>query len=148
MGVVKIPLYGTLGKGKFALVDEADAHKVAGIRWYLVRKLVKKKRGGHSKYEYYRVLSPMLVDGKHKTLYLHRMVMQEFRPEYDINHISGDTLDNTRSNLEVLLHGDHSKVSQKMKRAKRSKTCADGSSATPTSGTETSSPTVTDLGQL
>ncbi len=109
----------------------------------------KKKNGiEHSKYEYCRVLSPMKVDGKNKTLYLHRLVMDEFRPEIDINHIDGDTLNNTRANLEALLHGDHSKVSQQMKKAKRIKICADGSSAIPTSGTETSSSTVTDLGQL
>lgn len=40
----------------------------------------------------------------HKKLFLHQLVLGEYDSELDIDHISGDTLDNRKSNLRLCNH--------------------------------------------
>ncbi len=71
-----------LSQGKFALVDDEDFETVNRWKWfYCVTK------GG----------KPYVVRGS-SPRYLHRVIM-DAQPGERIDHISGDTLDNRRSNL-------------------------------------------------
>ena len=77
-------------KGYTALVDEADAH-LALLRWRAC------EAGNGRVY----AMRNFKRDGKVHTVYLHRAVTVP--PEgMVVDHINGDTLDNTRGNLRVV----------------------------------------------
>lgn len=68
-----------------ALVDDADFDALACYRW---------KLNSHG----YVVRTVYTDDGRRTYVCLHREIMQAQRGQY-VDHISGDTLDNTRANL-------------------------------------------------
>jgi hypothetical protein len=83
-GVVRVPLHGKYGEGKFALIDAADAEKVLARRWRVSR-----ESNG---------VGVSVVSGHTSALKLHRLLM----PEADqIDHVNGDTFDNRRENLRA-----------------------------------------------
>lgn len=78
--MAKIPLHGSLGEGMFALVDDADVERVAGIRWHLsdTGYAVNRSSG--------------------KTIRMHRLINNT--PDNLVtDHINRDRLDNRRENL-------------------------------------------------
>lgn len=70
--------------GKYALVDDADYPSVCPYRWNLAR-------NGY-------VVSYRKVDGRKRTLFLHRVIMNA-PSGLQVDHISRDKLDNRRHNL-------------------------------------------------
>ena len=85
--VKKIPLHN----GKFAIVDEADfqALQILSQTW----------TGINSNGKTYAAIVAN-VDGRTKTTYMHRLLMDE--PQgLTVDHINGNSLDNRRKNLRV-----------------------------------------------
>lgn len=79
--VRKIPLT----QGKFAIVDEDDFEEVSKYKWYYM------KNAGYA-------CANTFIGGKRKTLLMHRLINKTpYRMQTD--HISGDKLDNRKSNL-------------------------------------------------
>jgi len=74
---------------KRAIIDDKNYARVSSFKWFL-------KRVGPS--SYYVAVS-ISLNGKVKTLYLHRLIMQP-QPGMDVHHIDGDPLNNLEENLE------------------------------------------------
>lgn len=81
----RIPLTGIKGRGKFATVDDADFDRVSRYYWAMDRK------------GYVRTS----IRKKHMSL--HRLVMNA-QPGQIVDHIDGDKLNNSRSNLRFVTH--------------------------------------------
>lgn len=90
--MVKIPLYGKYGKGKFALVDDIDADLVE-LKWHVLKiGYAARTEGGGKKPK--------------KHFYLHRIILERklgrpLKPGEVSDHIDRDKLNNLRSNLRV-----------------------------------------------
>ena len=82
---LKIPL----SNGGFATVDRADEDVVAGLRWCV---------GGGKRYA-------MSWRGG-KSVYLHRLILPAL-PGFEVDHIDGNPLNNTRANLRVCTRGQN-----------------------------------------
>lgn len=76
-----------LTKGKVALVDDDNYDWLAQYSWYA-------SFSGH----WYAVTNVRLA-GKKKKVYMHRMISGAKDPKTEIDHIDGDGLNNTRTNL-------------------------------------------------
>jgi hypothetical protein len=86
VGVVKIPLHGKHGAGKFALVDgDYDGEYLSGFKWHLTA-------GGYVT----RKATPS--DATAANIYLHREVCRPL-PGHWIDHINRNKLDNRSINL-------------------------------------------------
>ena len=88
--MIKVPL----PHGRFALIDDEDAH-LAELTWYVSR-----GRWGHD----YAKTNIRQTSGPHKyrMAALHRMVLGVSGRAVKVDHINGDTLDCRRSNLRVV----------------------------------------------
>lgn len=94
----RVPLVG----GSSALVDACDFRSIAGLPWRLLR--------GHNgkQYAYARVGDV--------TTYLHRLILGA--PQgLEVDHLSGDGLDNRRANLRLATQSQNSANSWKPRRA-------------------------------
>jgi HNH endonuclease len=81
-----------LTQGKFAWIDAADWPAVSTRNWYAMRQ----PRGRwYARTEYW------IGGGKKVGVYIHRMIRADVPRQTDIDHIDGDGLNNTRSNLRV-----------------------------------------------
>jgi hypothetical protein len=88
--MVRIPLQGSKGRGKFALIDDEDEPLVKGKRWMY-------SKGYAVTYKYPTGVQPM-----------HRVIMGCTDPKKIVDHINGDRLDNRRSvNLKVVSRFDN-----------------------------------------
>lgn len=86
-----------LTKGKVALVDNGDYARLSRYKWYA--------RCTHKRY-WYAACSSTKQDGTQTILLMHRLVLNTpigMRSD----HISGDGLDNRRSNLRVCSHAEN-----------------------------------------
>lgn len=86
--ITRVPLGGARGAGRFAIVSDEDAERVLAFGWYL----------GANGYVARRRRKSEAPGGR--LVYLHRFVLglsEKRKPEVD--HVSGDPLDNRRSNL-------------------------------------------------
>ena len=81
-----------LTKGRFALIDSSDLGRVAKYRWYF--------GSMGNGYAICRVSRP---DGKFKNVLLHRFIL-DAPYGLEVDHINGDSLDNTRKNLRLCTH--------------------------------------------
>ena len=90
-----IPLVGTKGAGRFALVNEDDLQCVNLHRWSL---LVPNPDCPHGAYA-----QAWIIDkhGVKRRMTLHRFLMDAL-PGQLVDHINGDGLDNRRSNLRLV----------------------------------------------
>ena len=78
-----------------ALIDEEDYLLVSPYTWRL-------KRSAYTPY----VCTTKWVDGKAKTLRLHRLVMNP-KSDEDVHHFNHDTCDNRKENLECRPMSEH-----------------------------------------
>lgn len=89
----KIALSGKYGKGKFALVDDADYGWLSQRKWQVTQ-------GGYATRSGYR-------DGRIiGRLLMHREIMTPPRG-MQVDHINGNRLDNRRSNLRFCSHTEN-----------------------------------------
>jgi hypothetical protein len=95
-----------LTRGKVAIVSDEDYERVAQYKWcydghgYATRKIV--------------------VGGKHNSQLMHRSIMDS-PSGYDVDHIDGDGLNNTRENLRTATRGQNSANSKVSSGASRFK---------------------------
>ena len=85
-----------LTRGKFAVVDDADYSALVAHKWYANR------RRARSRTWYAFRKGP---DGE--TISMHRAIMGMTDPSVDIDHRSGDGLDNRRANLRAVPKDQH-----------------------------------------
>ncbi len=78
-----------LSQGKVALIDDEDAHVVAGRKWCAawIR-------------DRWYVMRQQPVNGRERTVYLHRLIMGN-PPGKIVDHRNGDTFDCRKENLRV-----------------------------------------------
>lgn len=81
--MAKIPLFGKLGLGKYALVDDEDVERVAGTKWHV-------SDSGYAVNRY-----------KGKTLRMHRLI-NETPDGLVTDHINHNRLDNRKKNLRAV----------------------------------------------
>lgn len=79
-----------LGKGKFAIIDQADHAKVSPHNWFPITF----KNGAVN------AITRMKLDGKWRTIYLHRFIMGASKDAL-VDHENFNTLDDRRCNLRV-----------------------------------------------
>lgn len=106
--MMKIPLYGTCGQGRFALVDEIDNDLLSGYKWSVY--------SGNP----YVVTHVRPSPGKRVTIYMHRLVMgakPDGKGGMKVDHKNGDVLDNRRTNLRMATTSQNAANSRKVKSA-------------------------------
>lgn len=97
--------YVPLTQGMVAMIDAEDVERVGRYNWFY------KKNHGRPGYA-----SANISGGKQVTL--SRFIMEP-EPDVQIDHMSGDTLDNRRSNLRPASHGQNSCNSRRRRDAKQ-----------------------------
>jgi hypothetical protein len=88
-----------LTQGLFAVVDDEDYERVNMYSWYAHKD---KKRG-----TFYASRGARKNEGKKTTIRMHNEVMGKLMPGMEIDHKSGDGLDNRRKNLRVCTHSQN-----------------------------------------
>lgn len=92
MNTALLPIYGRAGVVAHAIIDADDMTLVEGHRWHL-------DKDGY-------VWCHLRKDGKDTTAKLHRIIMSA-PVGMDVDHISGNGLDNRRCNLRVCTHAQN-----------------------------------------
>src|SRR5262245_60614681 len=93
-----------LTRGLFAVIDQADAAKVSIHHWCAHRR-------GRTHYAATNIKS---ADGKRITLHMHRLLV-DAAPDEKVDHIDGDGLNNSRSNLRRASHSENMRNSRRRK---------------------------------
>lgn len=91
--MANIPLFGKRGLDKFAIVDEEDVEKVAGVRWHL----------SDTGYAVNR--------SNHKTVRMHRIINNTPKG-METDHKNHNRIDNRKSNLRTVTHQENVKNSR------------------------------------
>jgi len=84
--MIKIPIQGKLGVGKYALVDDEFSH-LAKMKWYGTA-----DDGGHA------VTFIRNDKGKRKTIYMHKLIIP-YPKGFEVDHKNRNKLDNRKQNL-------------------------------------------------
>lgn len=87
-----------LTQGKFALVDRKDYEWLMQWKWAVS----KATRGGF----YAKRVSKRDENGKQHNIYMHREILGA-QSGQEVDHISGESLDNRRSNLRLCTHREN-----------------------------------------
>lgn len=87
-----------LTQGYVAIIDDEDYEKVSKYKWHVEKKAGNKRYAKHVYRE----------DNKAKTLRMHTLIMGEPPRGMVVDHISGDGLDNRRSNLRIISRRENS----------------------------------------
>lgn len=84
--MIRIPLSGKRGAGKFALIDSDDLPVVGCFRWFLSPQ-------GYA-------VANVRENGVLTSALMHRLIIDS-PPRHDTDHANGNKLDNRRSNLRL-----------------------------------------------
>ncbi len=84
-----------LTQGKRAIIDKEDYKKVIKYKWRAYKSRTKYKE------TFYAMTDAKQSNGKYKTLYLHRLIMDAPKG-YVVDHLNRDGLDNRKLNLKVV----------------------------------------------
>jgi len=93
--------YISLTKGYEAIIDAADVHLVVGFNWTAS---VKYRTDGTLR-SVYAYRKPR-VEGKQLMLQLHRVILNA-PADMEVDHIDGNGLNNSRSNLRLATHAEN-----------------------------------------
>lgn len=81
-----------LTQGQFAIVDDGDFEFLAQWKWY-----------AHKRPCTFYAERTQIIEGKKQKIWMHRLIMQT-PPGMFVDHIDGNGLNNTRSNLRNVTH--------------------------------------------
>src|SRR5260221_12152321 len=107
-----------LTQGKYTLIDECDLDLVEGCKWsYGNRNTPNAKKHRYNEESGY-AKQVILIDGKPKTIRLHRVIIERILEgpipeECVIDHINGNPLDNRRENLRLATFAQNAYNSEK-----------------------------------
>lgn len=85
-----------IGKEKFTSVSKDDYESLSKFKWC-------ESKNGYTSY----VMRSGIVDGKKKTIYMHRQILGILNSKIESDHIDGDGLNNTRENLRTCTRQDN-----------------------------------------
>jgi hypothetical protein len=94
-----------LTQGKYAIVDEADYEWLMQWRWF----------ADDSGETFYVMRQETLIDGTQRKIRMHRFILDAPK-EYEVDHINGDGLNNTRANLRLASHTQNQHNKRVMRR--------------------------------
>lgn len=87
--------YIKITRNQVTILDESDLLLISPHKWYA-------KYGRNT---WYAVTNTLLLDGRIKTLRMHRLLMGlDFGDSREIDHIDGNGLDNRRVKLRIVTH--------------------------------------------
>ena len=87
-----------LNQNYVAIVDDEDYERVSALKWYVDKR----------KNRVY-VKAFLWIEGKLKSIYLHRFIMDIKDPKIKVDHVNGDSLNNTTKNLRIASHKQNSR---------------------------------------
>ena len=88
-----------LTRGLETVVDQEDYERLSQFKWYADYMVNSKK---------FRAVRNTYENGVHKRILMHREIMGGLDSQEQVDHISGDTLDNRKSNLRVCVNSENS----------------------------------------
>ena len=92
-----MPIQIELTQGKVAIIDEADWPLVNGFRWYAVK----------DRNVWYAQANTSRKEGPRRTVRMHRLLLGLTDRRIYTDHINGNGLDNSRSNLRVCFSSEN-----------------------------------------
>lgn len=98
---VEVPLT----QGQVALIDDDDWPLVADRKWYAVR----------DTHCFYAVVNSLTINGKRHRIRMHRIIVNA-PPGFEVDHIDGNGLNNTRANLRICTQAENMQNQRKQRR--------------------------------
>lgn len=93
-----------LSRGLFVLVDDEDYEEMNKFKWFACP----------NKHLFYAARNG-LVKGKRRVVYMHRQLLGILESSMVTDHINGNSLDNTRSNLRVCTQAENVRNNSKVR---------------------------------
>jgi hypothetical protein len=88
-----------LTQGKFALVDDEDYDELSKHKWFVCKNYR----------NYYAQRNLPRKNGKQRLVSMHRIIMNVSDKEVCVDHIDGNSLNNTKSNLRICSQSENKK---------------------------------------
>ena len=91
-----------LTQGKVALVDDEDFEYLNQWKWY-----------AHNHHGKFYATRSIRINGKKKTVRMHRVIVNNTNPKMHTDHQNGDSLDNRRMNLRICTASENCRNTKK-----------------------------------